>query len=77
MELCFLLLCLGVKNFVYWFEKMRIEDQGQVLAKCFNALPFVVFSHFLQLIIADHLKVTDSLILLILSSRYINTLFCF
>lgn len=77
MELCFLLLWLGEKNFVYWFEKMRTENQGQVLAKCFNALHFLVFSHFLQLIITDPLKAIDFQIFLILLSRYINTLFCF
>lgn len=48
---------------------MRAENQGRVLAKCFNALHFILFSHFLQLIITDPLKVIDCLILLILSSR--------
>lgn len=75
MGLCFLLLWLGIKDFVQCLENIRTENQGQVLAKCLNALHFLVFNYFHELIITYPLKVFDSLILHVFSSRYINTLF--
>lgn len=75
MGLCFLLLWLGMKDFVQCLENIRTQNQGQVLAKCLNALHFLVFNYFHELIIIYPLKVFDSLILHVFSSRYINTWF--